>query len=146
MHPFPHHYRVRIGIAPEGEVSLDSDGLAQLRSLPPPEWGGPGGYWSPETLLLAALGDCTMMTFRAIAKASRFEWRELTADVEGKLDRVDGNSRFTEITHPRAARRAAGQRMRRARSSLLEKAEKGCPISNSLTATKHLEAEIVEAA
>ena len=29
---------------------------------------------------------------------------------------------------------------------LLEKSEKGCPVSNSLTAVKHLEAEIVEAA
>ena len=29
---------------------------------------------------------------------------------------------------------------------LLEKAEKGCPVSNSLTAVKHIEAEIVEAA
>ena len=54
MHPFPHHYRVRIGLQAEGEVSLDSEGLPQLRSLPPPEWGGPGGYWAPETLLLGA--------------------------------------------------------------------------------------------
>jgi organic hydroperoxide reductase OsmC/OhrA len=29
---------------------------------------------------------------------------------------------------------------------LLDKAEKGCPVSNSLTAAKHIEAEIVEAA
>ena len=145
MHPFPHHYRVRIGLRPEGEVSLDSEGLAQLRSLPPPEWGGPGGYWSPETLLLAALGDCTMLTFRAIAKASRFEWRELSADVEGKLERVEGNSRFTEITIRARLVVPPGSDAARARL-LLEKSEKGCPVSNSLTATKHLEAEIVEAA
>jgi organic hydroperoxide reductase OsmC/OhrA len=143
MHPFPHHYRVRIGIRPEGEVSLDSDGLPQLRSLPPPEWGGPGGYWSPETLLLAALGDCTMMTFRAIAKASRFAWHELAADVEGKLERVEGNSRFTEITIRVRLSVPAGADAARARQ-LLEKAEAGCPVSNSLTATKRLEAEIVE--
>ncbi len=145
MHPFPHHYRVRIGMQPEGEVRLDSEGLAQLRSLPPPEWGGPGGYWSPETLLLAALGDCTMMTFRAMAKASRFEWRELSADVEGKLDRVEGNSRFTEITIRVRLVVPAGVDAERAKR-LLERAEQGCPISNSLTATKHVEAEIVEAA
>jgi organic hydroperoxide reductase OsmC/OhrA len=145
MHPFPHHYRVRIGLEPEGEVRLDSEGLAQLRSLPPPEWGGPGGYWSPETMLLAALGDCTMLTFRAIAKASRVAWRELSADVEGKLERVDGNSRFTEIAIRVRLVVPPGSDPARARQ-LLEKAEKGCPISNSLTAAKHLEAEIVEAA
>jgi uncharacterized OsmC-like protein len=145
MHPFPHRYRASVGIAPEGEVSLDSEGLAQMRSLPPPEFGGPGGYWSPETLLLAALGDCTMLTFRAIAKASRFAWRELSADVEGKLERVDGNSRFTEITLRVRLVVPPGSDPARARQ-LLEKSEKGCPVSNSLTATKHLEAEIVEAA
>jgi organic hydroperoxide reductase OsmC/OhrA len=143
MHAFPHRYRVRIGIAPEGEVRLDTDGVAQLVSLPPPEFDGPGGYWSPETLLLAAVGDCTMMSFRAIAKASRYEWRELSADVEGLLERIDGNSRFTQVhmrvrlVVPPGADAARAER-------LLQKAEQGCPISNSLTAARHLECEIVE--
>jgi len=144
MHPFPHRYRVRIGLAPEGEVRLESDGLPHIVSLPPPEWGGPGGYWSPETLLLAALGDCTMLTFRAIAKASRFPWREISTEVEGKLDRVDGNSRFTEVVLRVRLVVPAGSDAARARQ-LLDKSEKGCPISNSLNAEKHVEAEIVEA-
>ncbi len=145
MHPYPHRYRVHIGIAPEGEVSLASEGLPELRSLPPPEFDGPGGYWAPETLLLAAVGDCMMLTFRAIAKASRFEWRELAADVEGLLERVDGNGRFTKITIRVRLVVPAGTDAARARR-LLEKSEQGCPISNSLTAEKHLEAEILEAA
>ena len=145
MHPFPHHYRVRVGIAPEGEVSLDSDGLAQIRSLPPPEFGGPGGYWSPETLLTAAVGNCVLLTFRAIARASRFEWREASAEVEGVLERIEGNSRFTQM-HVRVRLVVPpGADAARARM-LMEKAEKGCLISNSLTAAKHLECEVVEAA
>jgi organic hydroperoxide reductase OsmC/OhrA len=144
MHPFPHRYRVRVGIAPEGEVSLDSEGLAQLRSLPPPEFGGPGGYWSPETLMLAAVGDCMTLTFRAIAKASRFEWRELAADVEGLLERIDGNSRFTAITIRVRLVVPPGTDVERSKR-LLDKAVHGCPVSNSLTARKHVEAEIVEA-
>ena len=145
MHPFPHHYRVRIGIKPEGEVSLDSEGLPQLRSLPPPEWGGPGGYWAPETLLLAALGDCTMMTFRAIAKASRFEWRELRPTSRENSSASTAMRRFTEVTIRVRLVVPPGADAGRARQ-LLEKSEKGCPVSNSLTARKHIEAEIVEAA
>jgi len=145
MHPFPHHYRVRVGAMPEGELRLGSEGLAELRSLPPPEWGGPGGYWSPETLLLAAVGDCTMMTFRAIAKAARFEWRELTADVEGVMERIEGNSRFTRVTTRVRLVVPPGSDPARAQQ-LFEKAERGCPISNSLTATKQVECEVVEAA
>ena len=145
MHPFPHHYRVRVGIAPEGEVSLDSEGLAQIRSLPPPEFGGPGGYWSPETLLTAAVGNCVLLTFRAIARASRFEWREASADVQGVLEHIEGNSRFTQM-HVRVRLVVPpGADAARARM-LLEKAEKGCLISNSLTAVKHLECEVVESA
>lgn len=145
MHPFPHRYRVRVGIAPEGEVSLDSDGLERIRSLPPPEFGGPGGYWSPETLLTAAVGNCVLLTFRAIARASRFDWREASADVEGVLERVDGNSRFTQMHLRVRLVVPAGADAARARM-LMEKAEKGCLISNSLTAVKHLECEVVEAA
>ena len=145
MHPFPHHYRVRVGIAPEGEVSLDSDGLAQIRSMPPPEFGGPGGYWSPETLLTAAVGNCVLLTFRAIARASRFEWREASAEVEGVLERIEGNSRFTQV-HVRVRLVVPpGADAARARM-LMEKAEKGCLISNSLSAVKHLECEVVESA
>lgn len=145
MHPFPHRYRVRVGIAPEGEVSLDSDGLAQIRSLPPPEFGGPGGYWSPETLLTAAVGNCVLLTFRAIARASRFEWQEASAEVEGVLERIEGNSRFTQM-HVRVRLVVPpGADAARARM-LMEKAEKGCLISNSLTAVKHLECEVVESA
>lgn len=145
MHPFPHHYRVRVGIAPEGEVSLDADGLAQIRSMPPPEFGGPGGYWSPETMLTAAVGNCVLLTFRAIARASRFEWREASAEVEGVLERIEGNSRFTQM-HVRVRLVVPpGADAARARM-LMEKAEKGCLISNSLSAVKHLECEVVESA
>lgn len=144
MHPFPHHYKVRVSAAPEGALRLEGEGLPALESLPPPEFDGPGGYWSPETLLLAAVGDCVMLTFRAIARGSRFEWREIAADVEGTLERVEGNSRFTQI-HARVRLVVpAGADLARARA-LLEKAEKGCLISNSLTAVRHLECEVVEA-
>jgi organic hydroperoxide reductase OsmC/OhrA len=143
MHPFPHRYRVRIGAESEGAMRLSGEGLPELLSLPPVEFGGPGDHWSPETLLLASVVDCFALTFRAIAKASRFEWRELSADIEGLLERTDGNSRFTQL-HTRAKLVVpAGTDPTKARL-LMEKAEKGCLISNSLTAARHLDCEIVE--
>jgi organic hydroperoxide reductase OsmC/OhrA len=144
MHPFPHRYRVNVGAKPEGALSLNAEGLAEIPSLPPPEFGGPGGYWSPETLLLAAVGDCMLLTFRAIARASHFEWRELSADVEGLLERIDGNSRFTQLrTHVRLVVPPGADAVRARR--LLVKAEQGCPVSNSLAAERHIDSEIVEA-
>ena len=65
--------------------------------------------------------------------------------MEGLLERIDGNSRFTRIeTHVRLVVPAGTDAARAKR--LLEKAEQGCPVSNSLTAVKHLVCEIVEAA
>lgn len=145
MHPFPHRYQVSIRAVPDAPLALSGEGLPTLESLPPPQFGGPGGYWSPETMLVAALGDCVLLTFRAIARASKFEWREATADVEGLLERTEGNSRFTQI-HVRVRLVVpSGADASRARL-LLEKAERSCLISNSLSAARHLECEIVEGA
>jgi organic hydroperoxide reductase OsmC/OhrA len=145
MHPFPHQYRVRLRATPDAPLELTGEGLPAIASLPPPQFGGPGGYWSPETMLIAAVGDCVLLTFRAIARASKFEWREATADVEGLLERFEGNSRFTQIHTRIRLVVPPGTDANRARL-LVEKAEKGCLISNSLTAARHLECEVVEAA
>lgn len=141
MHPYPHVYRVGISSAAEGEVKLTSAGLPDLPSMPPPEFDGPPGYWSPETLLAAAVADCFVLSFRSVARASKFQWNSLTAEVEGRLERVDGVTRFTHF-HTRARLVAPGADHARAKM-LLEKAEKVCLISNSLNAERHLECEIV---
>lgn len=145
MHPFPHRYTIRIRATPDAPLTLSGEGLPELPSLPPPEFGGPGGYWSPETMLMAAVGDCVLLTFRAIAKASKFEWREATADVEGLLERLEGNSRFTRIVMRVRLVVPPGGDAARARL-LMEKSERGCLISNSLTAERHLECEVIEGA
>ncbi len=143
MHPYPHNYQVRVGATPDGEVRLTGDGLPELASMPPPEFDGPGGYWSPESLLVAAVADCFVLSFRSIAKGSRLEWRELTAEVRGLLERAEGVARFTRFdTHARLVV-PDGTDPARARM-LMEKAEKICLISNSLSAARHLECDVIE--
>lgn len=145
MHPYPHRYQVHARAEAEGAVQLTGSDMPQLSSMPPPEFDGPGGHWSPETLLVAAVGDCLVLSFRAIAKASRLEWRDLSIDVEGLLERVDGVSRFTRFDARARLVIPAGANAARARM-LLEKSEKICLVSNSLSAARHLECEIVETA
>jgi peroxiredoxin-like protein len=141
MHPFPHRYEVAASASRAGSVKLHSDGLPDLQSAPPKEFDGPGDQWSPETLLLASVADCFVLSFRAVAAASKFEWLALACSTRGTLDRVDRISRFTEIVHSVVLDVPAGASEVRARS-LLEKAEQVCLISNSLSAEVHLEAEI----
>lgn len=144
MHPYPHTYTVSAATQAQGEVALRSQGLADLPSMPPPEFDGPGGYWSPETLLAAAVADCFVLSFRAVARASKFDWTALEAGVEAVLERVEGVTRFTRFTTRARLTVPAGADAERGRV-LLEKAERVCLITNSLNGETHLEAEVVGA-
>ena len=143
MHPYPHVYKVSVAGPTEGDVALTSPGLPELASQAPPEFDGPAGYWSPETLLVAAVADCFLLSFRAVARASKFEWVHLSAEVEGVLERVEHVTRFTRFTTRARLVVPAGTDAARARS-LAERAEKICLVSNSLTAERHIEIELVE--
>ena len=83
MHPFPHRYLVSSTAAPQDDIVLTSPGIPSLPTVTPPEFGGPGGLWSPETLLVAAVADCYLLTFRGIARASRMPWVSVSLTCEG---------------------------------------------------------------
>ena len=123
---------------------LDSAGLATLESEGPKEFDGPGDRWSPETLLTAAIVDCFVLSFRAVASAARFEWNSLECQADGTLDRIERVTQFTSFTVRASLVLPVGADTERARK-LLEKAEEICLISNSLKAQTHLEIEITSA-
>lgn len=141
MKPYPHRYTVSGEMEGTAAVRLASPGVPDLESAPPAEFDGPGDRWSPETLLVGAVADCFLLTFRAVARASKYEWTRLRVEAEGVLDRAEGVTRFTGIRlqvaldAPAGADPALGER-------LLAKAEKGCLISNSLRCPVHLEASV----
>lgn len=142
MKDLPHQYFVTARGAASGTVALSSPGVATLQSEPPPEFGGGGAEWSPETLLCAAVADCFLLTFRAIARAAQLSYVGFSCDVAGKLDRVEGQLRFTEFVLRARLAVAPGTDEARARS-LLEKAERGCLVSRSLSAAVTLAAEVI---
>jgi organic hydroperoxide reductase OsmC/OhrA len=144
MHPYPRLYRVTASGGAAGDVTTGASDLPDLAIAPPPEFDGPGGRWSPETLLCAAVADCFVLSFRAVAKASRFEWTSLACAVEGTLERVDGVTRFTRFVNRARLEVPAGTDPARAQT-LLEKAEKVCLVTSSLTATTELVVEVVAA-
>jgi peroxiredoxin-like protein len=143
MKPLPHLYEVALSGGPNGYATLLADGAPPLRSAPPTDFDGPGDAWSPEHLLLAAVETCVMFTFRAIAQASKFDFLSLDLSGSGTVDRKDGATRFTEIIlKPRLTlpKDADPERARR----MLEKGKKACLVTESLSVSVRLEAEIVE--
>lgn len=143
MQGFPHHYHVHAKAEPESTVTLSGEGLPDLATTPPPEFGGPEGHWSPETLLAASVADCFVLTFRAIAKASRLDWSDLNCAVEGVLARVDGATRFTHFNIKATLSVPAGTDREKA-ERILHKSESACLITASLATENTLETEIVE--
>jgi organic hydroperoxide reductase OsmC/OhrA len=141
MHPLPHRYTVSAAAGAEGDVTLDSERLPSLSSDAPAEFNGPGDRWSPETLLAASVADCYVLTFRALARAAKLPWITLACDVEGTLDRVERVTQFTGFRVRARLRVPPGTPEEQARR-LMEKAEQGCLITNSLKASTHLDAAI----
>ena len=142
MKAYPHEYQVSATAQALGEVQLDSPGLETLHSSPPVEFDGPGDRWSPETLLIAAIADCFILTFRAIARATRMDWQGLECKVTGTLAREQGKSRFTTYLVSARLTVPAGVDIAQARAAL-EKAEHGCLISNSVNGEIKLDTEVV---
>jgi len=145
MQDLPHHYHVNASAEAEGNITLKAEDLPQVVTAAPAEFGGPGDQWSPETLLVGAVADCFILTFRAIARASKLEWTNLDCSAEGLLDRVERVTRFTAFTVRATLTVPAGSDSDKARR-LLEKAEGSCLVTRSMLAETHLEAEVIVAA
>ena len=142
MHPYPHTYRAVASAETSGSVAVTSPELPALETAAPPEFGGPGGAWSPETLLCASLADCFVLTFRAVSRAAKLTWLRLGCRVEGTLERVERTPQFTRFTTFADLVVPAGTDVEAARR-LLEQAEHGCLIANSVRGTRSLVVRIV---
>lgn len=141
MQDLPHHYQVKAVTATNSNVTLSSPNLASLETAAPAEFGGPGDLWSPETMLTGAVANCFILSFKAIARASKLEWSRLSCDVEGVLERVEKTLKFTQMRLRVSLAIPATTDAARARL-LLEKAEQSCLITNSMTSSNTLQIEI----
>jgi len=142
MQPYPHNYRVSASAEGESLVPVSAEGLEAIDTAPPPEFGGPGDKWSPETLLVASVANCFILTWRSVARASRVEWRQISCRVDGILDRVDKLPKFTEFKIRVEVKLPANGHEERARRAA-EKSEQVCLITNSLDARIALDTHVV---
>jgi organic hydroperoxide reductase OsmC/OhrA len=143
---FPHFYSVRAEADMTNGVNVTSGGVPTLRTAPPPEFGGPGDRWSPETLAVAAVADCLVLTFKAIARTRAFPYRQITCDVQGCLDRKEKVTAFTDFFVKVRLYLPEGASVEEARR-LVDMAKNHCLITNSFKATVHFDtAFVVDAA
>lgn len=142
MQELPHSYSVTVEGAPEGLLNTGNEHLPALKVAPPAEFDGPGDQWSPEELLMAALANCLVLSFRAIASASKLEWLSIACEANGELDRVERRMLFTRV-ETRVSLRIPSAGQKEKAEKLLHKAEEICFISNSMTVQPELVCNII---
>lgn len=142
MKPYPHHYAASASARTIGSVAISAPALPPIETAPPSEFDGPGGAWSPETLLCAAVADCFVLTFRGVARAAHFNWISLDCRVEGVLEHTGDSTQFTRFaTAVRLALRPGADHAKA--RLLLGRAEHACLVANSLRGERTLSTELV---
>jgi len=144
MASFPHEYKVSTAGGPEGVLPVESKGLPTLETSAPPEFGGPEGYWSPETMLTGAVANCLILTFRALARAAKLEWSNLEVDCTGEVDKTREGLKFTKFSI-RAALTVGGNADEGKAREILENAKKHCLVTASLSSETQMSAEVKKA-
>jgi peroxiredoxin-like protein len=137
-----HLYQSEVTWTGERRGELTAPGLPTVEVGAPPEFKGHEGVWTPEHLFVSAVATCFLTTFLAIAEHSRLELREIRVSAEGRLGKAEGQGySITEISlRPRLTLERPEDAERAGR--LVEKAERNCFISNSITSRVRLEPEV----
>lgn len=137
MKALPHNYTVSAHYKSAGEMLVEGRDTPAIHCAAPPEFGGSGGEWSPETLLAAAVAGCFTLTFESLARASGLIWKTLDCEVDGELNKVERVLRFTKFDL-QAELQISSQGDAETAMKLMQDAERACLISNSLAAPFHL--------
>jgi peroxiredoxin-like protein len=114
-----------------GEVQPNGASVTVPFSVPK-EFGGPGGEWTPEHFFASGVASCVMATFLSIAQMSKLAITSYQSRGSCSMEKAEGGGfKITGVTLEPRITVPAEKDVERAQR-LIEKAEKMCPISNSL--------------
>lgn len=138
MEKLPHFYKVSAECdGSETPVTVTSGASNALLSGAPKQFGGSGEHWSPEDFFVAAVADCFVLTFKAIARGKKLPWHSVKCEATGTLDRVDGKTMFTTIDI-RCSLVIEGDEIEKARD-ILQQSEQQCLVTNSIASKINFE-------
>ena len=134
-------YKTSIKMHGKGEGTIESAGKPSMELSTPVEFGGKGGVWTPEDLLVASVNACLMTTFSYYVVKKGLKIVSYESSAEGTVELVEMQYIFSEIIlRPEVVVKSA-EDIEMAKS-LLEISKKNCFISNSLKSKVILEPEI----
>ncbi|MDE2491258.1 MAG: OsmC family protein [Elusimicrobia bacterium] len=141
-HPFPHRYQVSLSWKEADLSEIASGARPPIGGGSPPEFDGSDpSRWSPEHLLLAALTQCLMLTFLALAKRKPgLELKGWDASGESVLEKTKEGLVFTSFKVSVRAKVPTGFEDEAKR--LIESSKRYCIVANALKTPSTLEAEV----
>ena len=142
MKAFPHTYTATASAEPTGNVISSLENGCTVEVAPPVEFDGTGDVWSPEELLMAAVANCLVLSFKSIARAYDLNWLHIECAADGQLEKVERRVKFTRV-HTRVKLTIASAEDKDKAKRILEKSEDTCFITNSMSAETSLSFEII---
>lgn len=79
------------------ELEVSSEYKPNLCVTPPPEFKGPKEFWSPEDIFCASISSCYLLTFKAMARFKKLEWRDIEVSVDAHLEKSATGLKFTKV-------------------------------------------------
>ncbi|MBP9144853.1 MAG: OsmC family protein [Thermoanaerobaculia bacterium] len=126
-------------------IASSPDGLPDLGLASPPQFGGPGGQWTPEHLYVGSAAACWMTTFLAVAELSKLEFLGLSVAAEGFLEKGDDRKFSIARIVLRPLVTVALEADREKALRLIQKAEDACLVARSMRTTVELEPQVTVA-
>lgn len=85
------------GFSDKIALDITADKKPNITCTPPPEFGGPEDFWSPEDLFCSSISSCFILTTKALARAKKLDWISIDVTSEAKLEKIDGGLKFTHV-------------------------------------------------
>ena len=135
-----HIYEINLQWNAERKGTLSSPVLpTQIEVATPPDFPkGMKDIWTPEHLFIASVNSCYMATFLVVAENSQFEFISFDCNSVGIVETINETLAVTQITlKPKVVIKSAEHEEQLIK--ILEKSNKECLISNSVTTKISLE-------
>lgn len=113
------------------EYRIDFEGKTSIRGTSAPKYRGDPSLLNPEDLLVASLSACHFLSYVALCARGGVIVTGYEDEVQGRMERVDGVVKFTEVVLNPKVTIAPGSDAEKARA-LHERAHAICIIANSV--------------
>ena len=125
-------------------VEAGSTGKPSLNIMPPPEFGGEEGHWSPEDLLVSAVESCLLLTTLHMVNTMGINLVSYSSSARGEMGKTAEGLRIQGINVSIQAMVGSYEDVDKMQKAVAT-AEKYCPVNAAISCPITAEAEVTAA-